>query len=300
MPATSAAAPAPSVGRRPSGEAPRRRGALPARLPGHTPRVDQPKHDGGEAGRHPRAARMTPGIRNLAGGVSPASPRSAAAGTRSGRQPDRREFSLRASLPRLPGPDQPRQPSGTSGTRSLREPKTAVRRPTATLPPPPSLTTADTFRNRREHVRRPLGLAPLPARPSAPASEANRPWPALYRLALTGRNTRDQPETGRRTPPAGPPIGPPNPGHQSRPVTTWRSHTMADTTATAGTPGQHGDVTLLTVEQAAKRLSIGRTTMFALLKSGDILSVRIGRLRRIPIRALDAFAVQLAQEQHAA
>jgi excisionase family DNA binding protein len=75
---------------------------------------------------------------------------------------------------------------------------------------------------------------------------------------------------------------------------------MADTSATTGTPGQHGDVTLLTVEQAAKRLSIGRTTMFALLKSGDILSVRIGRLRRVPVRALDAFAAQLAQQQHAA
>lgn len=75
---------------------------------------------------------------------------------------------------------------------------------------------------------------------------------------------------------------------------------MADTTVTAGTPGQHGDVTMLTVEQAAARLAVGRTTMFALLKAGDILSVRIGRLRRIPTHALDAFAAQLAQQQHAA
>ncbi|MCA1695185.1 MAG: helix-turn-helix domain-containing protein, partial [Actinobacteria bacterium] len=38
--------------------------------------------------------------------------------------------------------------------------------------------------------------------------------------------------------------------------------------------------TLLTVEDAARRLSVGRTTMYALLKDGQINSVRIGRLRR--------------------
>jgi excisionase family DNA binding protein len=58
--------------------------------------------------------------------------------------------------------------------------------------------------------------------------------------------------------------------------------------------------TLLTVEAAAQRLSIGRTTMYALLKNGQINSVRIGRLRRIPADALTAYTTRLAAEQNAA
>jgi excisionase family DNA binding protein len=47
---------------------------------------------------------------------------------------------------------------------------------------------------------------------------------------------------------------------------------------------------LLTVEEAAERLHIGRTRMFDLVKSGQIESVQIGRLRRIHPDAVDAFA----------
>jgi excisionase family DNA binding protein len=57
---------------------------------------------------------------------------------------------------------------------------------------------------------------------------------------------------------------------------------------------------LLTVEEAAQRLSIGRTTMYALLKEGHINSVRIGRRRRIPAEALTAYTDRLAAEQNAA
>ena len=59
-------------------------------------------------------------------------------------------------------------------------------------------------------------------------------------------------------------------------------------------------LTLLTVEDAALWLSIGRTTMYALLKEGQINSVRIGRLRRIPSEALTAYTERLVAEQHAA
>lgn len=55
--------------------------------------------------------------------------------------------------------------------------------------------------------------------------------------------------------------------------------------------------TLLSVEEAARRLSVGRSTMFVLLKSGDVTSVRIGRLRRIPLTALAVYAERLAAEQ---
>ena len=39
---------------------------------------------------------------------------------------------------------------------------------------------------------------------------------------------------------------------------------------------------LLTVEEAAARLNLGRTSVFGLIKRGEIESVRIGRSRRIP------------------
>jgi len=45
---------------------------------------------------------------------------------------------------------------------------------------------------------------------------------------------------------------------------------------------------LLTVEEAAQRLGIGRSLFYELLALGDIESVRIGRLRRIPLGALEA------------
>lgn len=50
---------------------------------------------------------------------------------------------------------------------------------------------------------------------------------------------------------------------------------------------------LLTVEEAADLLGVGRTTMFALIKDGEIESVHIGRLRRVPTEALPAFLARL-------
>jgi excisionase family DNA binding protein len=46
---------------------------------------------------------------------------------------------------------------------------------------------------------------------------------------------------------------------------------------------------VLTVEEAAERLGVGRTLMYALVSSGAVESVQIGRLRRIPADALDTF-----------
>lgn len=50
---------------------------------------------------------------------------------------------------------------------------------------------------------------------------------------------------------------------------------------------------VLTVEEAAKRLRIGRTTMYALIRTGQIRSVPIGRLRRIPVSALHDYVNHL-------
>lgn len=50
---------------------------------------------------------------------------------------------------------------------------------------------------------------------------------------------------------------------------------------------------MLTVEEAAESLGVGRTTMYALVRSGRVESIRIGRLRRVPADALNAFVVAL-------
>ena len=53
---------------------------------------------------------------------------------------------------------------------------------------------------------------------------------------------------------------------------------------------------LLTVEEAAERLHIGKTKTYALVKAGEIESVRIGRLRRIHVDAIQAYAKRLARQ----
>jgi excisionase family DNA binding protein len=50
---------------------------------------------------------------------------------------------------------------------------------------------------------------------------------------------------------------------------------------------------LLTIEQAAQCLGIGRTLMYALVRDGNVESVQIGRLRRIPADALSRYIDQL-------
>jgi excisionase family DNA binding protein len=47
---------------------------------------------------------------------------------------------------------------------------------------------------------------------------------------------------------------------------------------------------LLTVEEAARVLRLGRTTVYNLIRAGDLDSVRIGRARRVPMDALRTFA----------
>ncbi|GLY39609.1 hypothetical protein Amsp01_056330 [Amycolatopsis sp. NBRC 101858] len=50
---------------------------------------------------------------------------------------------------------------------------------------------------------------------------------------------------------------------------------------------------MLTVEQAADRLAVSRTTMFALIKDGVVPSVLIGRNRRVPADELAAYVERL-------
>ncbi|GAB7041052.1 MULTISPECIES: helix-turn-helix domain-containing protein [Catenuloplanes] len=53
------------------------------------------------------------------------------------------------------------------------------------------------------------------------------------------------------------------------------------------------DRMVLTMEEAAQRLGIGRTTMYALVMNGEIRSVTIGRLRRVPVRCLTEYVDHL-------
>ena len=56
---------------------------------------------------------------------------------------------------------------------------------------------------------------------------------------------------------------------------------------------------LFTVEEAARALGIGRTRMFELIQAGSVETVLIGRLRRIPVDALDAFVARLRESRRA-
>ncbi|MBC7761551.1 MAG: excisionase family DNA-binding protein [Candidatus Saccharibacteria bacterium] len=57
---------------------------------------------------------------------------------------------------------------------------------------------------------------------------------------------------------------------------------------------------LLCVEEAARRLSIARTSMFRLVGSGEVESVCVGRLRRIPVQCLEDYVSRLRLETDAA
>ena len=50
---------------------------------------------------------------------------------------------------------------------------------------------------------------------------------------------------------------------------------------------------LLTVEEAARRLRIGRTTMYSLISAGTIESVTIGRRRLVPPECVTAYVAVL-------
>lgn len=50
---------------------------------------------------------------------------------------------------------------------------------------------------------------------------------------------------------------------------------------------------LLTVEQAAKQLGMGRTTLYSLIRSDKVESVRVGRHRRFRPEAVERYAASL-------
>ncbi|MGH3588674.1 MAG: helix-turn-helix domain-containing protein [Pseudonocardia sp.] len=57
---------------------------------------------------------------------------------------------------------------------------------------------------------------------------------------------------------------------------------------------------LLTVEEAAERLGMGKTKTYSFIQSGELESVRIGRLRRIHVDSIATFAARLLTQNSAA
>ncbi len=50
---------------------------------------------------------------------------------------------------------------------------------------------------------------------------------------------------------------------------------------------------LLTISEAAKRLSIGRSHAYAYVMRGDLPSIKLGRSRRVSVEAVSAFIQRL-------
>ena len=81
----------------------------------------------------------------------------------------------------------------------------------------------------------------------------------------------------------------------------WGVADQTDRTG-ASSGGQDGAVAaqlLLSVEEAARRLGIRRTLMYTLMMSGEIRSIHVGRLRKVPVQALEAFVARRLSESEA-
>ena len=53
---------------------------------------------------------------------------------------------------------------------------------------------------------------------------------------------------------------------------------------------------VLTVPEAALRLGVGRSYLYGLVMRGEIVSMKLGRSRRIPVAALERFVEERLQD----
>jgi excisionase family DNA binding protein len=68
-------------------------------------------------------------------------------------------------------------------------------------------------------------------------------------------------------------------------------------TPTEATAPHVAELQLFTVEEAMTMLRMGRTTIFDQLRNGRLRSVREGRARRIPARAIAEYIALLEHEE---
>ena len=55
---------------------------------------------------------------------------------------------------------------------------------------------------------------------------------------------------------------------------------------------------MLTIPEAARRLSIGRSFIYQLIIAGELETVHLGRLRRVPFDCLVEYVERLRREQN--
>jgi excisionase family DNA binding protein len=53
---------------------------------------------------------------------------------------------------------------------------------------------------------------------------------------------------------------------------------------------------LLTPEEAAELLCVGRSRLYDLMRKRELVSVRIGKCRRVPVAALKAYVERLTED----
>lgn len=54
---------------------------------------------------------------------------------------------------------------------------------------------------------------------------------------------------------------------------------------------------LMTAEETAEALGLGRTVIYDLMRSGELESLKIGRSRRIPTAAIEDYVARLREQQ---
>jgi excisionase family DNA binding protein len=59
--------------------------------------------------------------------------------------------------------------------------------------------------------------------------------------------------------------------------------------------GVHGEA-LLSPEEAAEALGVGRSRVYDLMRTRQLLSVRIGKSRRVPVAAVHAYVERLTEQ----
>jgi excisionase family DNA binding protein len=57
---------------------------------------------------------------------------------------------------------------------------------------------------------------------------------------------------------------------------------------------------LLTVAEAADRLGVGRSFLYGVIQRGDLVTVKLGRARRVPVNELDRYVERLRELQSSA
>lgn len=149
-------------------------------------------------------------------------------------------------------------------------------------------------------------LGPVPSQPPQKAGEPPHKYPRINAHSLDGQadpyfcGTFDA-FCGSR------PVTDESPGQEPSPLVSADSAVSAANLRTPSaegntvqhtlSPRDHCDidptVALLSVEEAARRLCIGRTVCYRLISAGELESVTVGRLRRVPADAIPEYVARL-------